>query len=158
MDYFWIGVKLIICNWVDIIKLKTFISYASFNFDFYFLPNFAVFLGLFGPNWAILEVRGRLKNCCEFYSCSWTTFISFNSDFWFFLKSGVVFLFWVLMDFLGVILGFKNCFGVSSYRLITFVILVWLYKSYIGSELKSKVLQWTDSRTNGRTCMWKKCH
>ena len=48
------------------------------------------------------------------------------------------------MDFFGVRVGFKNCFGVSLYRLITFVISVWLYKSYIGSELKSKVSRWTD--------------
>ena len=50
----------------------------------------------------------------------------------------------------GVRVGFKNCFGVSLYRLISFVISVWLYKSYIASELKSKVLRWTDGRTNGR--------
>ena len=50
------------------------------------------------------------------------------------------------MDFLGVRVGFKNCYGVSLYRLITFVISVWLYKSYIGSELESKVSRWTDSR------------
>ena len=50
------------------------------------------------------------------------------------------------MDFFGVRVGFKNCFGVSLYRLITFVISVWLYKSYIGSELKSKVSRWTDGR------------
>ena len=55
------------------------------------------------------------------------------------------------MDFFGVRVGFKNCFGVSLYRLITFVISVWLYKSYIGSELKSKVSRWTDCRTAGRT-------
>ena len=54
------------------------------------------------------------------------------------------------MDFFGVRVGFKNCFGVSLYRLITFVISVWLYKSYIGSELKSKVSRWTDGRTDGR--------
>ena len=54
------------------------------------------------------------------------------------------------MDFLGVRVGFKNCFGVSLYRLISFVISVWLYKSYIGSELKSKVSRWTDGRTAGR--------
>ena len=49
----------------------------------------------------------------------------------------------------GVRVGFKNYFGVSLYRLITFVISVWLYKSYIGSELKSKVSRWTDGRTDG---------
>ena len=54
------------------------------------------------------------------------------------------------MGFFGVKMGFKNCFGVSSYRLIPFVISVWLYKSYIGSELKSKVSRWTDGRTDGR--------
>ena len=54
------------------------------------------------------------------------------------------------MDFFGVRVGFKNCFGVSLYRLITFVISVWLYKSYIGSELKSKVSRWTAGRTAGR--------
>ena len=55
------------------------------------------------------------------------------------------------MDFFGVRVGFKNCFGVSLYRLITFVISVWLYESYIGSELKSKVSRWTDGRADGRT-------
>ena len=54
------------------------------------------------------------------------------------------------MDFFGVRVGFKNCFGVSLYRLITFVISVWLYKSYIGSELKSKVSRWTDGLTAGQ--------
>ena len=54
------------------------------------------------------------------------------------------------MGFFGVRVGFKNCFGVSLYRLISFVISVWLYKSYIGSELKSKVSRWTDGRTDGR--------
>ena len=39
---------------------------------------------------------------------------------------------------------------VSLYRLILFVISVWLYKLYIGSELKSKVSRWTDGRTDGR--------
>ena len=43
--------------------------------------------------------------------------------------------------------GLNNCFGVSLYRLIPFVISVWLYKSYIGSELKSKVSRWTAGRT-----------
>ena len=51
------------------------------------------------------------------------------------------------MDFFGVRVGFKNCFGVSLYRLITFVISVWLYKLYIGSKLKSKVSRWPDGRT-----------
>ena len=50
------------------------------------------------------------------------------------------------MGFFGVRVGFKNCFGVSLYRLILFVISVWLYKSYIGSELKSKVSRWTDDQ------------
>ena len=54
------------------------------------------------------------------------------------------------MGFFGVRVGFKNCFGVSLYRLISFVISVWLYKSYIGSELKSKVSRWTAGRTAGR--------
>ena len=54
------------------------------------------------------------------------------------------------MGFFGVRVGFKNCVGVSLYRLITFVISVWLYKSYIGSELKSKVSRWTAGRTAGR--------
>ena len=53
------------------------------------------------------------------------------------------------MGFFGVRVGFKNCFGVSLYRLISFVISVWLYKSYIGSELKSKVSRWTARRPNG---------
>ena len=48
------------------------------------------------------------------------------------------------MSIFGVRVEFKNCFGISLYRLISFVISVWLYKSYIGSELKSKVSRWTD--------------
>ena len=55
------------------------------------------------------------------------------------------------MGFFGVRVGFKNCFGVSLYRLISFVVSVWLYKSYIGSELKSKVSRWTDGRPDGWT-------
>ena len=46
------------------------------------------------------------------------------------------------MGFLGVRVGLKNCFGVSLYRLIPFVISVWLYKSFIGFELKPKVSRW----------------
>ena len=54
------------------------------------------------------------------------------------------------MGIFGVRVEFKNCFGISLYRLISFVISVWLYKSYIGSELKSKVSRWTAGRTAGR--------
>ena len=36
-------------------------------------------------------------------------------------------------------------------NLVTFVISVWLYKSYIGSELKFKVSRWTEGRPDGRT-------
>ena len=50
------------------------------------------------------------------------------------------------MGFFGVRVGLKNCFGVSLYRLITFVNSVWLHKSYVGSELKSKV---RGGRTDG---------
>ena len=66
------------------------------------------------------------------------------------LNLGSFFFFGALLGFFGVRVGFKNCFGVSSYRLMTFVISVWLYKSYIGSELKSKASRWTAGPTNGR--------
>ena len=35
--------------------------------------------------------------------------------------------FWVLMGYFGVRVGFKNCFGVSSYRLITFIFRMMIY-------------------------------
>ena len=50
------------------------------------------------------------------------------------------------MGFFGVRVGLKNCFGASLYRLISSVISVRLCKSYIGSELKSKVSRWTAGR------------
>ena len=65
------------------------------------------------------------------------------------LNLGSFLTFWGYNGFFGVRVGFKNCFGVSLYRLITFVISVWLYKSYIGSELKSKVSRWTAGQPDG---------
>ena len=57
--------------------------------------------------------------------------------------------FWGSNGLFGVRVGLNNCFGVSLYRLIPFVISVWLYKSYTGSELKSKVSRWTEGETDG---------
>ena len=77
------------------------------NFLFSLLPSILPFvfdlnLGYFGffggPNWLFLVVRVRFKNCFVVCSYCWTTFIfcvSFNSDFLFWPKFGVVF------DFLG---------------------------------------------------------
>ena len=50
------------------------------------------------------------------------------------------------MGLSGVRVGLKNSFGAALFRLISFVSLVWLYKSFIGSELKSNVLRWRAGR------------
>ena len=42
------------------------------------------------------------------------------------------FTIWALLAIFGVgMLGFKNCFGVSSFIAITFIFLVWLDLNYI---------------------------
>ena len=65
----------------------------------------------------------------------------------FVLNLGSFLTFWGSNGLFWVRVGLKNCFGVSLYKLIPFVISVWLYKSYIGSELKSKVSRRADGRT-----------
>jgi len=54
MDYFWIGVKLIICIWVHIIKLKNFYFLCFNSFTFYLiLRSFLAFLGPIGLFWKL---------------------------------------------------------------------------------------------------------
>ena len=70
----------------------------DFDFDlilgsfFNFLCTTGQFLGW--PYWAIFGVWAGYQNSFTVSSCSWTTFIffvSFNSDFWFWLSFGVSF-------------------------------------------------------------------
>ena len=56
----------------------------------------------FGDIFGFLGFGVGVKNYFGVYSCSWTTFIfysSFNSDFWFWLNTWVLFSFWVLMGY-----------------------------------------------------------
>ena len=85
--------------WGSLIKLQFFLfsllpSIVTFVFDL----NLGYFGLFWGPNGLFLAVRVRFKNCFGVCSYCWTTFIfyvSFNSDFLFWLKFGVLF------DFLG---------------------------------------------------------
>ena len=99
LDFWRLPLKAVLGSTYVVKQLSFSMIPSILTFTFYLiLRSFLAFLGPIGLFWKS-EVRDRLNNFFGFYSCSWATFIfyvSFNSDFWFCLKFGVIF------GFLGV--------------------------------------------------------
>ena len=105
---------------VEQLSFSLFLSILTFDFDliygsFYFLGPNRLFLGLVKGSKNVLGSTHVVK---QLSFCKLSSFLIFD----FYLILGLFFTFGALTSCFWGWVGFKNCFGVSSYRFITFVL------------------------------------